>query len=73
MAKLSPDVKRYIVSRLACFDTVAEVRASLKEEFGLERRSGELETFHRDRIGAHLERDLRAPRVIREASREGTR
>ena len=35
--------------------------------------AGELETFHRDRIGAHLERDLRAPRVIREASREGTR
>jgi DNA repair protein RecO (recombination protein O) len=33
----------------------------------------ELEAFHRDRIGAHLERELRAPRVIREASREGTR
>jgi len=33
----------------------------------------ELEAFHRDRIAAHLERDLRAPRVIREISREGAR
>jgi hypothetical protein len=31
----------------------------------------ELEAFHRERIGAHLERDLRAPRVIREITREG--
>jgi hypothetical protein len=30
-----------------------------------------LEAFHRDLIGAHLERDLRAPRVIREVSRGG--
>jgi DNA repair protein RecO (recombination protein O) len=30
----------------------------------------ELESFHRDRIGAHLERDLRSPRVIRETRRE---
>jgi DNA repair protein RecO (recombination protein O) len=33
----------------------------------------ELEELHRDLIGAHLERDLRAPRVIREATREGAR
>jgi DNA repair protein RecO (recombination protein O) len=32
-----------------------------------------LEPFHRDLIGAHLERDLRAPRVIREIAREGAR
>ena len=32
-----------------------------------------LEAFHRDLIGAHLERDLRAPRVIREVSRGGAR
>lgn len=30
----------------------------------------ELESFHRDRIGEHLERDLRSPRVIRETRRE---
>jgi DNA repair protein RecO (recombination protein O) len=29
-----------------------------------------LESFHRDLISAHLERDLRAPRVIREIARE---
>jgi len=32
-----------------------------------------LESFHRDLIAAHLERDLRAPRVIREVAREGAR
>ena len=32
-----------------------------------------LESFHRDLIGAHLERDLRAPRVIRETLREAAR
>jgi DNA repair protein RecO (recombination protein O) len=31
---------------------------------------GALESFHRDLVGAHLERDLRSPRVIREATRE---
>jgi hypothetical protein len=36
MAKLSPNVKRYIVTRLACYDTVAEVRAALKEELGVD-------------------------------------
>lgn len=40
---------------------------------GQEDALGELEAFHRERIAAHLERDLRAPRVIREASREGAR
>lgn len=30
----------------------------------------ELDSFHRDRIAGHLERDLRAPRVIRETRRE---
>jgi DNA repair protein RecO (recombination protein O) len=33
----------------------------------------QLEAFHRELIGAHLERDLRAPRVIREVTREGAR
>ena len=33
----------------------------------------ELESFHRDRIAEHLERELRAPRVIREAKREAAR
>jgi hypothetical protein len=40
---------------------------------GDEGAARELEEFHRDRIGAHLERELRAPRVIREVSREGAR
>jgi DNA repair protein RecO (recombination protein O) len=35
--------------------------------------SRELEAFHSELIGAHLERDLRAPRVIREITREGAR
>jgi len=35
--------------------------------------SRELESFHRDRIGAHLERDLRSPRVVRETRREAAR
>jgi DNA repair protein RecO (recombination protein O) len=33
----------------------------------------ELEAFHRDRIGEHLERELRSPRVIRETRREAAR
>jgi DNA repair protein RecO (recombination protein O) len=33
----------------------------------------ELEAFHRQLIGAHLERELRAPRVIREVARGGAR
>jgi len=33
----------------------------------------ELEAFHRELIVAHLERELRAPRVIREVTREGAR
>jgi DNA repair protein RecO (recombination protein O) len=33
----------------------------------------ELESFHRELIAAHLERELRAPRVIREVTREGAR
>jgi DNA repair protein RecO (recombination protein O) len=32
-----------------------------------------VEAFHRDLIAAHLERDLRAPRVIREVARETAR
>lgn len=35
--------------------------------------SRELESFHRERIGEHLERDLRSPRVIRETRREAAR
>src|SRR5512139_52066 len=33
----------------------------------------DVESFHRDLISAHLERDLRAPRVIREVAREAAR
>jgi DNA repair protein RecO (recombination protein O) len=33
----------------------------------------ELEAFHGELIAAHLERELRAPRVIREVTREGAR
>jgi DNA repair protein RecO (recombination protein O) len=32
-----------------------------------------LEQLHRELIGAHLERDLRAPRVVRDATREAAR
>ncbi len=35
--------------------------------------SRELESFHRERIAEHLERELRAPRVIRETRREAAR
>ncbi len=44
---------------------------ALAGEFAVAAR--ELEPFHRDRIGAHLERELRAPRVIREVTGEGAR
>jgi DNA repair protein RecO (recombination protein O) len=40
-------------------------------EAGPEARA--VESFHRDLIAAHLERDLRSPRVIREVGREGQR
>jgi DNA repair protein RecO (recombination protein O) len=59
-----------------------EVRALLGQLFskppdtlaeGFEAPARELEAFHRELIGAHLERDLRAPRVIREITREGAR
>jgi DNA repair protein RecO (recombination protein O) len=40
---------------------------------GFEAPARELEAFHRELIGSHLERDLRAPRVIREITREGAR
>jgi DNA repair protein RecO (recombination protein O) len=40
-------------------------------EAGPEARA--VESFHRDLITAHLERDLRAPRVIREVGREALR
>jgi len=33
--KLSPEVKTYIVQRLACFDTPAVVAKAVKEDFGL--------------------------------------
>lgn len=32
-----------------------------------------LESFHRDLVSRHLERDLRSPRVVREATREAAR
>jgi DNA repair protein RecO (recombination protein O) len=40
-------------------------------EAGPEARA--IESFHRDLIAAHLERDLRSPRVIREVGREALR
>lgn len=36
MAALSNEVKAFIVQALACFDTPAQVAASVREEFGLE-------------------------------------
>ena len=35
-AKLSDEVKRYIVQALACFDTPSTVAAAVKKEFGIE-------------------------------------
>lgn len=36
MAALSNEVKAFIVQALACFDTPAQVAASVREEFGIE-------------------------------------
>lgn len=36
MAVLSSEVKAFIVQALACFDTPAQVAASVREEFGIE-------------------------------------
>lgn len=36
MARLKPEVKTYIVQRLACFDTPTQVSEGVKDEFGIE-------------------------------------
>lgn len=36
MAKISEDVKRFIVQQLACYDTPLQVVEAVKEEFGLQ-------------------------------------
>ncbi len=36
MAKISEDVKRFIVQQLACYDTPLQVAEAVKEEFGLQ-------------------------------------
>jgi DNA repair protein RecO (recombination protein O) len=40
---------------------------------GVEPHVSALESFHRDLVAGHLERDLRSPRVVREATREVAR
>jgi DNA repair protein RecO (recombination protein O) len=62
--ELPPDARRLLASFFrtppdALGDAVPAARA--------------VEAFHRDLISAHLERDLRAPRVIREVAREALR
>jgi hypothetical protein len=52
---------------------LSAARAARHAADGFEAPARELEAFHRELIGAHLERELRAPRVIREITREGAR
>ena len=52
------------------------MHTSTREQLTLRQRIVELDGAVRrnfDRVGAHLERDLRSPRVIREATREAAR
>lgn len=44
-AKLSEEVKRYIVQALACFDSPSTVAAAVKKEFGIEVSRQLVETY----------------------------
>jgi DNA repair protein RecO (recombination protein O) len=57
-----------VAARLMLADFFRRPPDALGDETGTAAQA--LESFHRDLIAAHLERDLRAPRVIREVARE---
>lgn len=45
MAALTPDVKLFIVTQLACFETPAQVRAAVRERFGLDLTPQQLQPY----------------------------
>lgn len=59
MARLKPDVKRFIVQALACFDTPSQVAEAVKEQFGLEISRMAVSAYDPDKaMGANLSKDL---------------
>jgi DNA repair protein RecO (recombination protein O) len=64
-----PDLSTDAASLLAAIFSRSPDRLGEEQDAG----APALESFHRDLIGAHLERDLRAPRVIRDVAREALR
>jgi hypothetical protein len=58
-------------SRTLLVDIFRRPPESFTQAAGEEVKS--LEQLHRELIVAHLERDLRAPRVVRDATREAAR
>jgi hypothetical protein len=56
MAALPTPVKLHIVTALACFDSPAQVAASVKEQFGLVLSRQRIEAWHPERVaGAKLD------------------
>lgn len=45
MAALTPDIKLFIVTQLACFDSPAQVRTAVQERFGVEVTPQQLQTY----------------------------
>jgi hypothetical protein len=51
MARLSEDVKTFIVQRLACYDTPQQVADAVKEEFGLAVDRRQVQLYDPERTG----------------------
>ncbi|MDI3341606.1 MAG: DUF2280 domain-containing protein [Sphaerobacter sp.] len=51
MARLSEEVKTFIVQRLACYDTPQQVADAVREEFGLDVDRRQVQTYDPERTG----------------------
>lgn len=67
MARLPEHVQRFIVERLAMFDTPTQVSEAVKEEFGLEVPREQVRHYDPDRPGAEVAKKWRA---VHAATRE---
>ena len=68
MARLSDDVKRFIVESLACYDTPMQVAEAVKEQFGIDVTRQQCEAYDPTKaIGKDLGKKWRA---VFEASRK---
>lgn len=57
--QLSKDVRRFIVVRLACFETPTEVAAAVNETFGLTLDRRNISHYHPEYAGADLAKEWR--------------